>query len=381
MKPFSVSEVNTYTANPFKHFITYVMGMWPEQSQAAARGTSVHALLEEVSQRFTEDSLEVFKEIAEAKGLDKTAEDYVTVLRYLTYYSHSETSIFRKMYSLPWADDCVKVETELKVIVPMDGYTFKGFIDLVVHHEDGSVTLYDYKTLSNKPSRIDYEMDYQGNMYMIAMQKLGYKVREFVFDCMNPKLKIAWNGYRFERINLYPEQNKLMIIENSFRDTVKEITTFPKYHYNGGGWYDSTQLDGFHAFCAGTEAFKSFLMDQGIDFNKAVQNAMEKGYAIPFILGPQVTELVPVSRLADLDKEQYERLVEKIEVSWRGSADNMPFDRTVAASKHAGEAEYFYAQNSKGAMVFTKDGVTVPALVGTLKELSEVPEGLYQCNI
>jgi len=376
MKPFSVSEVNTYTANPFKHFITYVMGMWPEQSQAAARGTSVHALLEKVSQRFTEDSLEVFNEIAEELELDKKAEDYVTVLRYLKYYSHPDTSIFKNMYSLPWANDCVKVETELKVIVPMDGFTFKGFIDLVVHHEDGSVTLYDYKTLSNKPGRVDYEMDYQGNMYMIAMQKMGYKVREFVFDCMNPRLKIAWNGYHFERINLYPEQNKLMIMENSFRDTVKEITSYPKYHYNGGGWYDSDQLDAFHAFCAGTEAFKSFLLDHGIDYNKAITAAMEKGYAIPYILGPQVADLVPVSRMSDLDKEQYSHSVEKVEVSWRGSAENMPFDRIVATG-----ADYVYAKSSKGVMVFTKDGVKVPSLIETLAELYDRPDAIYQCAI
>ena len=69
MKPFSISEINVYTANPFKHFISYVMGVWPESSAAAERGTSVHSLLEEIGNRFKEDSLEVFKEIT--KDIEK----------------------------------------------------------------------------------------------------------------------------------------------------------------------------------------------------------------------------------------------------------------------------------------------------------------------
>ena len=374
MKPFSISEINVYTANPFKHFISYVMGVWPESSAAAERGTSVHSLLEEIGNRFKEDSLEVFKEIT--KDMDTSSEDYVTVNRYLSYYTHPETSIFKSYHQLPWASDCVKVETELKLEVPMGDYTFKGFIDLVVHHEDGSVSLYDYKTLSNKPSRISYEMGYQGNMYMLAMQKLGYTVREFIFDCMNPKLKIAWNGYHFERIHLYPEENKLFIIEKSFRDTVKEITTHPKYRYSGDGWYDPVHLEGWRAFCMGTEIFKSFLNDHSVDYEKAVSAAINKGYAIPFILGEQVKDLVPLTRITELDKEEYEHKVEKVEISWRGSPDNLPFDKIVATS-----ADYVYATCSKGAMVFTQEGTKVPNLVEKWAELSEEPDGMYQCKI
>ena len=75
---------------------------------------------------------------------------WAIVRRYLINYAGLGNGLLSEN-RLPWKD-ATKIEVEKKVTATFNGIDFIGYIDLVVYNEDGTVSLYDYKTLANKPS-------------------------------------------------------------------------------------------------------------------------------------------------------------------------------------------------------------------------------------
>ena len=96
------------------------------------------------------------------------------------------------------------------------GNKFIGFIDAIIPHKDGSVTLVDYKTYSSAPQEDKMKYAIQADMYMYVATQLGFKVRGFRFDCVNPKEKITGRMYRFKRIEFRYNPYKAEEVFNNF---------------------------------------------------------------------------------------------------------------------------------------------------------------------
>lgn len=285
---FSYSQVNMYEVNPWKHFCNYVLNLYPPQSEQAERGTNVHQAFEEIAQyslKNPEDNLVEWldawhknNDIEEGKTLGD--ETHMIVRRYLMNYGGYGKGILGEN-RLPWKD-AVKIEVEKKVTTTFDNIDFVGYIDLVVYHEDGTVSLYDYKTLTNKPSVYEYTYGMQGNLYIAAMEKLGFKVREFVFDAMNPKADIPWNGYRFFRIELANNPNVVDMCVKRFVKIANTILKNPSYHNTFAGWGDEIHTEAWRALMRGAEYLVEFCESNGVNVAEKLTESVSKGYPIPF---------------------------------------------------------------------------------------------------
>ena len=296
---FSYSQVSMYESNPWKHFCNYVLKLYPPSSEQAERGTDVHSVFEEMSQYSIKnkdanliewlDNWHNNKDIEEGRILND--ETWTIVRRYLLNYAGYGEGLLSEN-RLPWKD-AKSVECEKKIVTKFGNIDFVGYIDLVVYHEDGTVTLYDYKTLSNKPSVYEYTYGMQGNLYIAAMQNLGYKVRGFVFDAMNPKMNIPWNGYRFFRIELPVNPN---VVDNStkrFVHIANEIIKNPSYHNTFGGWGDQLHIDAWKEFMKSAEHLYEFCKQNGVDVATSLTESVSKGYPIPYFFvvdGPEYEE-------------------------------------------------------------------------------------------
>ena len=285
---FSYSQVNMYEVNPWKHFCNYVLNLYPPQSEQAERGTNVHQAFEEIAKyslKNPDDNLVEWldawhknNDIEDGKALGD--ETHMIVRRYLMNYGGYGKGILGEN-RLPWKD-AVKIEVEKKVTTTFDNIDFVGYIDLVVYHEDGTVSLYDYKTLTNKPSVYEYTYGMQGNLYIAAMEKLGFKVREFVFDAMNPKAEIPWNAYRFFRIELSNNPNVVDICVKRFVKIANTILKNPSYHNTFAGWGDEIHTEAWRAFMKGADYLVEFCHNNRVNVAEKLTEAVSKGYPIPF---------------------------------------------------------------------------------------------------
>lgn len=285
---FSYSQVSMYESNPWKHFCNYVLGLYTPSSVQADRGTDVHSVFEEMSQYSLKnkdvnliewlDNWHNNKDIEESKILND--ETWTIVRRYLLNYAGYGEGLLSEN-RLPWKD-AVKIECEKKIVTTFNDVDFVGYIDLVVHHEDGSVSLYDYKTLSNKPSVYEYIYGMQGNLYIAAMQNLGYIVREFIFDAMNPKMEIPWNGYKFFRIELPVNPNVVDNAVKRFVHLANEIIKNPSYYNTFGGWGDQLHIDAWKELMKSAEHLYNFCVSNGVSVESRLTESVAKGYSIPY---------------------------------------------------------------------------------------------------
>lgn len=350
---FSYSQVSMYESNPWKHFCNYVLGLYPESSAQADRGTDVHSVFEELAQYAMKnknanlvewlDNWHNNKDIEEGKILND--ETWTIVRRYLINYGGMGNGLLSEN-RLPWKD-AVKIECEKKVLVTFENIDFVGYIDLVVYHEDGSVSLYDYKTLSNKPSVYEYTYGMQGNLYIAAMQKLGFTVRQFVFDAMNPKMNIPWNGYKFFRIELPMNPVAVDNAVKRFVHLANEIIKNPSYHNTFGGWGDQLHIDAWKALMHSPEKLVIFCEENGVDVASKITESVAKGYPIPYFFSVEGPEYEEYKK----DNSHKFKIIKK-EVGNRKKLENWTDDDI---KQEDNDFDYLILCNSHGCRLFNKD--------------------------
>ena len=183
MGKYSITRINTFLENPWKHWCKYVAGYKPLKNPEAEkymdRGTVFHRAMEILasskgSVRF-EEIIETVKQEAREQGFLEEAEKggLLAVSRYLDEYGNEAFK------------DVIHTEYRLDYTLTK-GNKFIGFIDAIIPHKDGSVTL------------------------------VGFKVRGFRFDCVNPKEKITGRMYRFKRIEFRYNPYKAEEVFNNF---------------------------------------------------------------------------------------------------------------------------------------------------------------------
>lgn len=226
MTTYSVSRVKTFLDNPWKHWCKYLAGYKekqdPEVTQYMDRGTYFHRGMELLAQRkgkMTQEELyaklrEIYAEsgfLEEAKLSGELAID--------RYLSEGEPVDFEKI-----------IETEHQVYFDLpNGHEFTGIIDAVIQNDDGTVTIVDYKTHSTAPTDDEYRYSLQGNLYMYVYTQLGYNVRDMIFDCVNPKIKLTGRNYKRKTIRLVYNEYRTKDFFDQFVHLVDLIESDPEF--------------------------------------------------------------------------------------------------------------------------------------------------------
>lgn len=194
---FSVSRLNTYLENPWEHWCKYIAEYKelpdPSRTKYMDRGTIFHTAMEIMADHNGEISEEKVKHLALSVHEHSPFSDEARMTGLLAierYLSSGETVDFSKV-----------IETEKKIEVDLpNGHEFIGYIDAVIDNGDGTVSLIDYKTYSEAPQVDKLKYSLQANMYMQVMTNLGYKVKDFSFECVNPKEKLVGRAYRVKHV-------------------------------------------------------------------------------------------------------------------------------------------------------------------------------------
>lgn len=190
-KSFSPSSINTYLKCPRQYLYDYILGLSAKDGNpdAMSYGSAVHSAcefavnfaLKNSEYPSKEEFINVFKQelnnqpmsslqqrnIHEERGEKALSEYYVQLCN---------TSV-KNLYT-----------TEEKVTLEIDGIKFKGIIDRIDKNDDGTFTIYDYKTGSAKNKKVictggEHEDYYnQIGLYKYYFEKsTGKKVKETTF--------------------------------------------------------------------------------------------------------------------------------------------------------------------------------------------------------
>lgn len=223
MEKYSISRINTYLENPWKHWCKYISKMKPkydpEVNKYMDRGTVFHKVMECMGKGQDEANARATALLmANEEGFAQEAKDcgFLAVDRYLEEYG---TERFDKV-----------IETEYELNYQLsDTAEFIGFIDAIVQNDDGTVTLVDYKTYGNSPSADKLKYSMQANMYMYIATKLGFNVKDFMFDCVNPKATLRGRAYRTKRVSFRYNERTSEFVYDQFLKIVKLIEADPEY--------------------------------------------------------------------------------------------------------------------------------------------------------
>ena len=93
--------------------------------------------------------------------------------------------------------------------------TFRGFIDFIIHNQDGSIDIYDFKYSNNQDHYLESK---QLHLYKYFMEKLGFKVRKIGFIFVS---KTYIRQKKTE--DLYQFRKRLKTTLNDLEVTVKEL--------------------------------------------------------------------------------------------------------------------------------------------------------------
>ena len=225
---YSFSRIDTFLKCPFKHWVKYELGYRekqdPEHTKYMDRGTMFHSGMEYLAQNKGELTKEEVTKFVSDKYKDSDFCDEAKETGIIAIERYLDLEEDKKV------DFSNIIHTEYPVEIPLpDGNTFYGIVDAVKQNPDGTVTLIDYKTYSTAPQEEKMKYGMQGNLYIYAMEQLGFKVKDFIFECINPKAKLTGRNYTHKRIRFVNNEAKVEEYFNQFAMIVKMINENPEY--------------------------------------------------------------------------------------------------------------------------------------------------------
>lgn len=190
-KSFSPSSINTYLKCPRQYFYNYILDLSSKDGNpdAMSYGTAVHSACEfAVNYAIERNEYPTKEEFINSfkKELDK--QPMSSYKQREIYIERGENAL--KEYYVQLCNTPVKnlYATEKEVLLEIDGVRFKGIIDRIDKNDDGTYTIYDYKTGNAKNAKIicpdgEHEDYYnQIGLYKYYFEKeSSSKVKETVF--------------------------------------------------------------------------------------------------------------------------------------------------------------------------------------------------------
>lgn len=212
---YSFSRLKLFNECRHAYFLTYVLKVQKRVNIYSEIGTTIHELLEDIQggkEIPVEERIEMFEDKVdecEIFGIsfvnDNIKEKYVENVKHCL---KNFKSIQGK-----------KFEIEKEITLDIDGHKLTGFIDLVVHNDDGTVSIIDYKT-SSKYTKKDLQKNAnQLIIYGLALEQLGYKVRD-----------VKW--YMIKYATIQGKRGNKMIERRELEDGQDYEDCFVEYPYN-----------------------------------------------------------------------------------------------------------------------------------------------------
>ena len=212
---YSFSRLKLFNECRHAYFLTYVLKVQKRVNIYSEIGTTIHEILEDIQggkEIPVEERIEIFEDKVdecEIFGIsfvnDNIKEKYVENVKHC----------LRNFKSIQGK----KFEIEKEITLDIDGHKLTGFIDLIVHNDDGTVSIIDYKT-SSKYAKKDLQKNAnQLIIYGLALEQLGYKVRD-----------VKW--YMIKYATIQGKRGNKMIERRELEDGQEFEDCFVEYPYN-----------------------------------------------------------------------------------------------------------------------------------------------------
>lgn len=171
---YSFSRLKLFNECRHAYFLTYELKVEKKPNIYSEIGSTIHELLEDIQDGKeipVEERINIFKdkvEECEIFGIefvnDKIKEKYIENIKHcLENFKPLEGK---------------KFEIEKQIELEINGHKLTGFIDLIVHNDDGTVSVIDFKTSSKYTKKDLSKNANQLIIYGLALEQLGYKVKD-----------------------------------------------------------------------------------------------------------------------------------------------------------------------------------------------------------
>lgn len=216
---YSISRLNTVDNCGWEYWQTYMEHLEPKDNIYGFTGTKIHKCLEDLQNGININfPVEIDNILKEAKLLDITFPSENIEEKWkkdiLYFANHYKSPIY------------TKVETEKQFLIELNGKYLQGIIDLVIHNEDGTVSIRDYKTSSKFSNANLEEKGRQLILYGLAMEQMGYKVKDLAWEM----LKYVEISYKLKNGNTRTTiAERGFILDKLKVDITKEMKALKKY--------------------------------------------------------------------------------------------------------------------------------------------------------
>lgn len=212
---YSFSRLKLFNECRLAYYLTYVLKAQKRVNIYSEIGITIHEILEDIQSGKEipiEERIEIFE--------DKVDECEIFGISFINdnikeKYVENVKHCLRNFKSIQGKN----FEIEKEITLDIDGHKLTGFIDLVVHNDDGTVSIIDYKT-SSKYAKKDLQKNAnQLIIYGLALEQLGYKVRD-----------VKW--YMIKYATIQGKRGNKMIERRELEDGQEFEDCFVEYPYN-----------------------------------------------------------------------------------------------------------------------------------------------------
>ena len=212
---YSFSRLKLFNECRQAYYLTYILKADKRVNIYSEIGTEIHEILENIQSGKdidVEKRVEMFEDKVdecEIFGIEFVNDNIKN--KYIENINHCLRN-FKPLQG-------VKFEVEKEISLELEGYKLTGFIDLIIHNEDGTVSIIDFKT-SSKYAKKDLEKNAnQLILYGLALEELGYVVRD-----------IKWMMLKYCMVQ--GKRTKKMIERRELEDGQEFEDAFVEYPYN-----------------------------------------------------------------------------------------------------------------------------------------------------
>ena len=212
---YSFSRLKLFNECRHAYFLTYVLKCDKKPNIYSEIGTIIHEVLEDVQGGKdipVEERIEMFEDkVDECKifGIEfvneKIEEKYVENIKHC----------LRNFKPLQG----IKFEIEKEIRLELGSSVLTGFIDLVIHNEDGTVSVIDFKTSSKYAKKDLPKNANQLIIYGLALEQMGYVVRD-----------VKWMMLKY--VTVKGKRGNKMIERRELEDGQEFEDCFVEYPYN-----------------------------------------------------------------------------------------------------------------------------------------------------